>query len=266
MTTRDILLDRAEAALAATMQVVGELVPGAVEHHGMQPTDDPLGGVEPPAVLARVAFDQGQEGRLALALTVSGTRRLAAALGAIDEEEAEFGGGDLGDRELRAVGQALEKVAAALSAGSDRDLAPGRADVRVVASAAELAAALELDGSTAAAALTLLGEPARLAVLVPDAVLDRLEPAQNAVELPGTPLGPALRSVSVRVWAELGRTRMPTGEVVALPSGAIVELDRDAEDAVDLYVDGQRYATGRLVVTDDDSWGVVVEHVLGIRA
>ena len=56
---------------------------------------------------------------------------------------------------------------------------------------------------------------------------------------------------------------MPTGQVVGLPSGAIVELDRDAEDAVDLYVDGQRYATGRLVVTDDDSWGVRIEHVLG---
>ena len=69
----------------------------------------------------------------------------------------------------------------------------------------------------------------------------------------------------MRVWAELGRTRMPTGQVVGLPSGAIVELDREAEDAVDLYVDGQRYATGRLVVTDDDSWGVRIEHVLGLR-
>jgi flagellar motor switch protein FliN/FliY len=77
-----------------------------------------------------------------------------------------------------------------------------------------------------------------------------------------TPLSDALRSVNVRVWAELGRTRMPAGQVVALPSGAIVELDRDADDAVDLYVDGQHYATGRLVVTDDASWGVRIERVV----
>jgi flagellar motor switch protein FliN/FliY len=79
------------------------------------------------------------------------------------------------------------------------------------------------------------------------------------------PLSGALRSVNVRVWAELGRTRMPTGDLVALPSGAIVELDRDADDAVDLYVDGQHYATGRLVVTDDDSWGVRIERILAAR-
>jgi flagellar motor switch protein FliN/FliY len=57
---------------------------------------------------------------------------------------------------------------------------------------------------------------------------------------------------------------MPTGEVVGLPGGAIVELDREAEDAVDLYVDGQLYATGRLVVTEDDAWGVRVERILGL--
>ena len=58
---------------------------------------------------------------------------------------------------------------------------------------------------------------------------------------------------------------MPTGQVVALPSGAIVELDSDAEDAVDLYVDGQHYASGRLVVTEDESWGVRIERILGPR-
>jgi hypothetical protein len=45
------------------------------------------------------------------------------------------------------------------------------------------------------------------------------------------PLGAALHDIDVRVWAELGRTRMPTGQVVGLPGGAIVELDREAEDA-----------------------------------
>ncbi len=50
--------------------------------------------------------------------------------------------------------------------------------------------------------------------------------------------------------------------VEALADRYGVELDREAEDAVDLYVDGQHYATGRLVVTDDESWGVRIERVV----
>ena len=36
----------------------------------------------------------------------------------------------------------------------------------------------------------------------------------------------ALRSVPVRVWAELGRTRMPVGEAVSLPPGAVRGSDQ----------------------------------------
>jgi flagellar motor switch protein FliN/FliY len=49
---------------------------------------------------------------------------------------------------------------------------------------------------------------------------------------------------------------------VGLPSGAIVELDRQADDPIDLYVNGTLFATGRLVVVDDTDWAVRIEHVL----
>jgi flagellar motor switch protein FliN len=66
----------------------------------------------------------------------------------------------------------------------------------------------------------------------------------------------------VRVWAELGRARMPSADVVGLPSGAVVELDRGAEEPIDLYVNGRRFATGRLMVVDGTDWAVRIESVI----
>ena len=56
---------------------------------------------------------------------------------------------------------------------------------------------------------------------------------------------------------------MPSAEVVGLPPGAVVELNRQADEPIDLYVNGRRFATGRLVVVDGTDWAVRIEHVLG---
>ena len=66
----------------------------------------------------------------------------------------------------------------------------------------------------------------------------------------------------MRVWAELGRTRLPSAQIVGLPTGAVVELDKLADDAIDLYVNGTHFATGRLVVVDGTDWAVRIEQVL----
>jgi flagellar motor switch protein FliN/FliY len=55
---------------------------------------------------------------------------------------------------------------------------------------------------------------------------------------------------------------MPSAQVVGLPPGAVVELDSLADDAIDLYVNGRCFATGRLVVVDGGDWAVRIEHVL----
>lgn len=274
MTNDDRLARVADAARDAVAATFEALAPGISEVDTAEVADsgaNALAGCEPPAVLAHAVPTEGVTGPLALVLTVAGARRLAAVLGAIDEEEAEFGGGDLGDRELGAVRDATARVAAAvasaITAVVDRDATFRPATVRVAEAADDLR--INADAATPAAVVsfTLLGEPGRLVLLLPSGVA--AEPSAAPPPAAGAPpvetempLSGALRSVKVRVWAELGRTRMPTGQVVELPSGAIVELDHDAEDAVDLYVDGQRYATGRLVVTDDDSWGVRIERIL----
>ena len=54
----------------------------------------------------------------------------------------------------------------------------------------------------------------------------------------------------MRVWAELGRAQMASADVVGLPAGAVVELNRGADEPIDLYVNGRRFATGRLMVVD----------------
>ena len=79
--------------------------------------------------------------------------------------------------------------------------------------------------------------------------------------LPG-PGTPSLAGIPVRVWAELGQAQVPSAQVVGLPSGAVVELNRSADEPIDLYVNGRRFATGRLMVVDGTDWAVRIETVL----
>jgi flagellar motor switch protein FliN len=70
----------------------------------------------------------------------------------------------------------------------------------------------------------------------------------------------ALLDVNVRVWAELGRTRMPLADAVALHEGVLVDLDREHHEPVDLFVNGLHYARGRLVKVDGE-WALTVDEV-----
>jgi flagellar motor switch protein FliN/FliY len=42
----------------------------------------------------------------------------------------------------------------------------------------------------------------------------------------------------------------------------VVELNRSAEEPIDLYVNGRRFATGRLMVVDGTEWAVRIDTVL----
>ncbi len=126
--------------------------------------------------------------------------------------------------------------------------------------------------------LVVCGEPCRLVQLVPQAFIIRMTRAldelgavspTDAESVAGglgarapVALTDSIRGVSVRVWAELGRARMPMGDVVGLPAGAVVELDRAADDPVDVYVNGMRFAHGRLVLVDGSEWAVHIDAVL----
>jgi flagellar motor switch protein FliN/FliY len=71
----------------------------------------------------------------------------------------------------------------------------------------------------------------------------------------------ALMDIKVRVWAEIGRTRMPLADAVALTEGVLVDLDREHHEAIDLFVNGLHYGRGRLVMVDGE-WALTVDEIL----
>ena len=114
--------------------------------------------------------------------------------------------------------------------------------------------------------LVVLGEPCRLVVLFPTVFTMRMTQAltSGAVEGSGethAAVREALREVPLRVWAELGRASLRSADAAGLADGAIVELDRAADDPIDIFVNGSRIATGRLIALEEDEWAVRLEHV-----
>jgi flagellar motor switch/type III secretory pathway protein FliN len=75
--------------------------------------------------------------------------------------------------------------------------------------------------------------------------VDELEPA-------------SLLDTELRVWVEIGRTRMPAASVVGMPEGAILDLDSEADDPADLYVNGRHFGTGRLILVEGE-WALRIE-------
>ncbi|MEI5675456.1 MULTISPECIES: flagellar motor switch protein FliN [unclassified Nocardioides] len=70
-----------------------------------------------------------------------------------------------------------------------------------------------------------------------------------------------LHGVEMEVTVELGRTRMPVRELLALAPGAVLELDRAAGSPADLLVNGRLIARGEVVVVDED-FGLRVTEII----
>src|SRR3954454_4351923 len=68
----------------------------------------------------------------------------------------------------------------------------------------------------------------------------------------------SLLDTRLRVWAEIGRTRMPAATVVGMAEGAILDLDREADEPADLFVNGRHFGTGRLILVDGE-WALRIE-------
>ncbi len=70
-------------------------------------------------------------------------------------------------------------------------------------------------------------------------------PPTNAQELE------AVYDIPVQVQAVLGRATMKVSQLLKLGRGAVVELDRKAGEAIDIYVNNRLVARGEVVVVDD---------------
>jgi flagellar motor switch protein FliN len=243
---------------------------GAVEVRG--DAAEAASGLTLPAVAADVSYVDGVTGGNVFILPIEGARRLAAAMKGTDPDSVSEGG-ELDELELSAVGEAMNQMmsAAALATsgvlGQEVEIAPPQ--IRVIQTEADAVELLQSAGSAhiVTADYTVLDVASRLVQLVPNAFVVRMTRALDEItqEYTSAPLGDSLRAVPVRVWAELGRARMMAGASLGVPTGSVLELDREVDEPIDLYVDGMRFATGRLLVADDGSLQFEVEAVTGLQ-
>jgi flagellar motor switch protein FliN/FliY len=281
----------AEDALQRLGQSTGEACLGVLEMFAagkvslgeVTPTSDSktaFAGAPVPTVAMSVSYVDGVTGGNVFLITLDGARNLAASMMGMDEPE-DPDATELSELELSAVSEAMNQMMASAAAATSvvlgTEVEISTPETKTFTSADELVESYPATPHAVRTALNVCGEPARLIQLVPSAFVVRMSsaldeigaevgtaaPDGSASGVPGSANArPSLSGIPVRVWAELGRARMPSAQVVGLPPGAVVELDKQADDAIDLYVNGTKFATGRLVVVDGTDWAVRIEHVL----
>ena len=71
-----------------------------------------------------------------------------------------------------------------------------------------------------------------------------------------------LSGVQVELSVELGRSKLSMQDLLTLAPGAVVELDRPADAAVDILVNGTVVARGEVVVVNGE-FGVRISEITG---
>jgi flagellar motor switch protein FliN len=87
------------------------------------------------------------------------------------------------------------------------------------------------------------------------------EPVIDDIPDPAEDLAAHLLDVKVRFWTELGRSRLPLAEAVALGTGAIVDLDKEPDEDLDVFVNGMPFAKGKLLLVDGE-WAIRLERIV----
>jgi len=283
MSSDAALTRLAQSSSEAVVGILEMFAPGKVEAGDvavLEPGSNPLAGLPFPAVATNVSYVDGVTGGNVFVMTLEGARRLAAAMMGASEPEPAGDSQELTELEASAVSEAMNQMmataAAAISSVLGTEVEIGTPETRTFLAEYQTGNAYPASPHMVRAAFSVCGEPCRLVQLVPNAFVVRMDAAFDELSAepapaPGAPAAaragvapgaPSLAGIPVRVWAELGRASMQTADVVGLPHGAVVELDRAPDDPVDLFVNGRRFATGRLVVVDGNDWAVRIESVL----
>ena len=157
-------------------------------------------------------------------------------------EPSSFGEGDL-NQEL--IDQMLNGGASAQDAWADDTL---RAEAGVMSEGGAATAISERP--LASSAMPTAVHPVQFMPLSPDpSVSDRA----HGIEM--------LMDVALEVSVELGRSHMSIGEILALRTGSVIELDKLAGEPVDVSVNGTLIARGEVVVVDE-KFGVRITEVV----
>jgi flagellar motor switch protein FliN/FliY len=297
VTPREALTRLGASTAEAIAQVLEMFVPGAVQRGDVTVLPDgatPFTNLPFGAVAASVSYVDGVTGANIFLMTPTGARALAVAMGVPPSDGPDDR--ELTELEMSAIGEAANQMLAAAAGatsvvlGQEVEISPP--ETRILD---DPGLAIEIYGRAPHATSTtfvIAGEPSRLIQLVPSAFVVRIQRAMDDLAMehgtgtdaggPGSPgdlrhliaaerdgavsLREALTEINLRVWAELGRTRMPLGQALELPLGAVVDLDRAHDAPVDLFVNGLRFGEGHLLVTDDGEWAICLETVAGIAS
>lgn len=284
VTPREALMRLGGSTAEAVAQVLEAFGPGTVERGDVTVISDglsPFANIPAGSLSFSVSYVDGVTGANIFIMGRAGARALATAMGVPPESEGDE---DLSELELSALGElANQTMAAAASAislviGHEIEISPP--ETRMLAGPSDAADAYGKSPHAISTTFLIAGEACRLIQLVPAAFVMRMARAidelsmQDAAGLDGVPhqadlpatlgMEEALSGIELRVWAELGRSRLPLGRALELPLGAVVDLDRAADAPVDLFVNGLCFAQGHLVVTDEGEWALVVDE-LGAR-
>jgi flagellar motor switch protein FliN/FliY len=235
---------------------------------------NPLGALDYPAVMSNISYLDGVSGGNIFAITAEGAKKIAANMmgGALEED-----GNEIPELALSAVGEAANQMLAAAAAatakvlGEEVEIDPPQ--TRIVTDAEEAMADQPMTQHVTSVSFSVLGEPCRLVQLVPQSFIVKMQfalqerageidPAEAAEGTPA-PERPAdgdwLRESKLKLSVELGRAHMSASKAVALPAGSIVELNRQADEPVDLFVNGAPFARGRLLLVGGTDWAVRIE-------
>jgi len=283
VTTEEALVELGTSTAEAVLRVLSSLAPEGAEKGAVSVVSagsSPLQGVTFPVVAANVSYVDGVTGGNFFVITRLGARRLAATM-MMMEPPAEDHDAELDELELSAVGEAMNQMMAAAAAATGsvlgQEVEISVPTTRYLERSAAAEDAIPKTPHATTVSFTVLGEACRLIQLVPNAFVvrmtralaDRVAEQSGGRLLDGAEpiLSPSsIRDIRVRVGAELGRTTLPLAKAVGLGAGAVIELDRAADDPIDLYVNGRRFATGRLLLIDQTEWAVHIEQVLDAEA
>src|SRR4051794_26112384 len=235
----DALIRLGESTSEAVTGILEMFAPGKVvagEVAVVPPDQSAMASVPVPAVSTSVSYIDGVTGGNLFVMTLDGAKRLAAAMMGMEDPE-DPDAPELSELELSAVSEAMNQMmasaAGATTAVLGTEVEIGTPETQIFTSASAAAEAYPQTPHAIRAGFTVCGEPCRLVQLVPNAFVIRMSSALDdlSVEMPVTEpeapgaapaaagagsatVTPSLSGIPVRVWAELGRARMPSAEVV----------------------------------------------------
>ncbi len=282
MTTAEALLQLTGSTADAMVGVLEQFAPDRASHAEPKVVEDAataLASPPTPGLAASVAYVDGVSGGNVVLLSNVAARALSAAMmGAEPDPEAEP---ELSELELSAVAEAMNQMMASAAAETSRilgyEVEIGTPET-VATGESDLAEAFQDAAHVTFCDFVVCGQPVRFVQLVPHAFVVRMTKAleEQPIDVGDGTAAPddaardalraSLSASSMRVTAEIGRTRMPVDDLIGMPAGTIVELDHEADDPVDVYVNGRRFAEGRLVLSEDAEWAVRIERILGSGA